>query len=101
MLFRSLCAGGLPEPVLDAQIVDAHGIRIAIADAAYPAYRVVVEIEGDHHRTDRAQWTRDIDRQADLAAAGWEVVRLTAAHIRGGRAAPRVRAALQRHGWPH
>ena len=96
-----LCAGGLPEPVLDAQIVDAHGIRIAIADAAYPAYRVVVEIEGDHHRTDRAQWTRDIDRQADLAAAGWEVVRLTAAHIRGGRAAPRVRAALQRHGWPH
>ena len=76
-----------------------RGRRIAIADAAYPDHRVIVEVEGDQHRTDRDQWNRDIDRQADLVAAGWEVVRLTAAHLCSGQAAHRVRAALERHGW--
>lgn len=89
---------GLPEPALDVEVRDPAGRLIGISDLAYVAQRVVVEVEGDHHRTDRAQWDRDIAKYTALAAEGWEVVRLTARHIRGRTAGgPEiVRAALDR-----
>lgn len=91
---------GLPEPALDVEVRDPDGRLIAILDAAYPGPRVAIEAEGDHHRTDAAQWARDIERQAALTARGWEVVRVTSAHIRGRerRAVSTVRDALQRRG---
>ncbi|MFT4052152.1 MAG: hypothetical protein QM677_07890 [Microbacterium sp.] len=90
---------GLPEPVLDLEIRDASGRLLGIGDAAYPQLRVVAEIEGRHHRTSDAQWERDIEKYAALAAAGWEVVRVTGRSIRAGRAAALVGTALRRHGW--
>ncbi|MNT96280.1 hypothetical protein D3C72_2383360 [compost metagenome] len=74
---------------------------MGISELVYRDQRLVVEIEGDHHRVDRKQWDRDIDKYADYAAAGWEVVRLTSTHIRGdsSRATAIVRAALLRRGW--
>jgi hypothetical protein len=92
---------GLPEPDLDVEIRDAQGRLLGISEVVYPRYRTVVEIEGDHHRTSRAQWNRDIEKYAAYAEAGWEVVRLTSAHIRGRhpRAASTVRAVLLRRGW--
>jgi hypothetical protein len=94
-------AGGLPEPDLDAEIRDGRGRLIGISEVVYRNLKVAVEVEGDHHRTDRNQWNRDIDKYAAYAAEGWEVVRLTAAHIRGEhpRAVGILRAALRRHGW--
>jgi hypothetical protein len=94
-------AAGLPEPTLDAEIRDASGRLLGIADASYPAFRTIVEVEGDHHRTSRAQWNRDIEKYAAYAAEGWEVVRLTAAHIRGmdAPATSMVRSVLLRRGW--
>lgn len=94
-------AAGLPEPELDVEIRDAHGRLLGISEIAYPTYRTVVEIEGDHHRTSRAQWVRDIDKYAAYAQEGWEVVRLTSAHVRATRprAAALVRAVLIRRGW--
>jgi hypothetical protein len=92
---------GLPEPDLDVEVRGPRGLLLGIADGAYPAYGVLVEVEGDHHRTDVAQWNRDIRKHADFAAVGFEVVRLTRSHI-GGRtpSAPRLlRAVLLRHGW--
>lgn len=86
--YRLLAAdAGLPEPALDLEIRDASGRLIGIGDAVYPSFRVVVEIEGDHHRTDARQWARDIEKHAAYVAAGWEVVRLTKLHIRGRRPA--------------
>lgn len=92
---------GLPEPDLDVEIRDGRGRLIGIADAAYRPQRVLVEVEGDHHRTDRHQWARDIEKHAAYAAEGWELVRLTSAHIRGAQAsAPALlRATLRRRGW--
>ena len=92
---------GLPEPVLDVEIRSASGALIGIADAVYPAYSTIVEIEGDHHRTSRQQWQRDIAKHAAYVAAGWEVVRVTSGDIRGyrPRAAEIVAAVLRRHGW--
>lgn len=91
---------GLPEPLLDAEICDDSGRRLGISEFAYPRYRVAVEVEGDHHRTSKAQWNRDIQKYRDYADAGWEVVRLTHSDIRVRRTATRiVRDVLKRRGW--
>lgn len=89
---------GLPECELDVEIRDSSGRLLGICDAVYAAQRVIVEIEGDHHRTDRTQWDRDIEKYAALVADGWEIIRLTARHIRQRhpRGPELVRAALAR-----
>jgi hypothetical protein len=92
-------AAGLPDAELDVEIRGADGRRIGITEVVYRRWRVLVEVEGDHHRTSRAQWNRDIEKYAAYVAAGWEVVRLTSAHVRGGRAPAIVATALSRHGW--
>lgn len=94
-------SGGLPEPALDVEIRDARGRMLGVTEIAYPEFRVLVEVEGDHHRTSRSQWNRDIEKYAAYAAEGYEVVRLTSEHIRGERprAAGIIREALMRHGW--
>lgn len=92
---------GLPEPALDVEIRDLRGRLLGVTEIAYPEFRVLVEIEGDHHRTSRDQWNRDIEKYSAYVAEGYEVVRLTSSHIRGSRptATAAVRDALIRHGW--
>lgn len=90
-------AAGLPEMDIDQEIRDAGGRLLGIADGVHRRARVIIEIEGDHHRTSRRQWNRDIDRLAAFAADEWEVIRLTGARVRGGTAVPLVAAALARH----
>lgn len=98
-------AAGLPEPELDVEIRDASGRFLGITEIVHRAQRVLVEVEGDHHRTSHAQWDRDIEKYGAYVAAGWEVVRLTARHIRGAcpgaepRAVRMVRDVLMRRGW--
>lgn len=95
-------AAGLPEPELDVEIRAALGQRLlGISDMRFPAYRVLVEVEGDHHRTDPAQWARDIEKLAAYAAEGYEAVRVTGAQVRRNpaRAVALIRAALIRGGW--
>lgn len=88
---------GLPTPELDVQIRDERGRLLGISELVYRKYRLVVEIEGDHHRSSRQQWNRDIEKYRDYAEAGWEVVRLTSTHIRARRNAVEiVRTALIR-----
>lgn len=98
--FRLAAArAGLPEPELDVEIGDARGVRIGICDAVYRRHRVIVEVEGRQHAVSDLQWNRDLDKYAALAAAGWEVVRVTSRHLSGARprAVGLVRDALARH----
>ena len=92
---------GLPEPTLDVEIRDARGHLLGITEIAYPEFKVLVEVEGDHHRTSRQQWNRDIEKYAAYAIEGYEVVRLTSGHVRGAHptAAGLIRDALLRRGW--
>jgi hypothetical protein len=80
-----LVLAGLPEPRCNVSVGDAIR-RIAEVDLLYDAYRIAVEYEGDHHRTDRWQWSVDIERAEALAAAGYAVIRVTAARMLHPRA---------------
>ena len=94
-------ASGLPQPHLDVEVRDAAGRLLGISDAVYAEQSVIAEVEGDHHRTLRAQWDRDIQKYAAYAAHGWEVIRLTSRHIRGPApcAVQMVHETLLRRGW--
>ncbi|KJQ55106.1 hypothetical protein [Microbacterium sp. SA39] len=93
-------AVGLPDPLLDAEIRDEHGRLLGISEIVYPEFRTVVEIEGDHHRTSRAQWHRDIEKYRAYVDAGWHVERLTSVHVRNSRhGLSIVAAALAKRGW--
>jgi len=75
--------GGLPEPELNAAVFAEDGQFIARVDFLWRDARVVVEYEGDQHRTDRRQWQSDIQRTRLLESLGWRVVRMTAADLYG------------------
>jgi len=78
---------GLPEPECNYNVFDAGGRFLARGDLAYPAYKVLIEYQGDQHRTDRAQWRSDIRRVGRLEDNGWQVLQFLVARI-----ARRVRA---------
>jgi hypothetical protein len=43
---------------------------------------LIIDYEGDQHRTDRNQWNRDIDRQEDFARDNWMLIRVTSERAR-------------------
>lgn len=99
-LVRLLLVGsGLPEPVLNMDVLDPTGVFVACGDLVYPDFRVVVEYEGDGHR-ERRQFERDIERIQRLTELGWTVVRLTSRHVFSTphECVRRVRSALRRAG---
>ncbi|WP_291040046.1 hypothetical protein [Herbiconiux sp.] len=93
-----LLAAGLPEPEVNGEIRDAQGRLIAIGDLVYRPQMVLVEYDGDHHRTDSRQYRRDIERQDLLVELGWRRIRVGRDFPRTGprSAVERTRAALSR-----
>lgn len=73
-----LVRAGLPCPAVNRDVYDAAGGWLARPDLSYPALKIAIEYDGDHHRTDRKQWRRDRARDANLREAGWIVITLTA-----------------------
>jgi hypothetical protein len=68
---------GLPRPDAGRDVV-VDGCWLARPDLSWPDLRIAVEYDGDHHRTDRTQWQRDIARRRLLEDAGWALVVVTA-----------------------
>jgi len=89
---------GFPEPELNADIRDAQRRWIGRFDIVYREERVIVEYDGDQHRTSTAQYEKDIDRIERVQAAGWVVVRVRARGLLGTPhdTIARVRVALTR-----
>ena len=77
---------GFPTP--QTQIPVRCGPKTYYLDMGWPDLRIAIEYDGDHHRTDPAQFTRDIVRLEDLAAAGWIVIRIAAGTPPRGRPGP-------------
>ena len=92
---------GLPEPEVNGVIRDAHGRFLGRADLVYRTWRVLVEYDGDQHRTSTAQFDRDVRRLDDFAANGWRVVRIVGRSFFLDRreCLERVRRALVDAGW--
>lgn len=75
---------GLPEPVLQYEIRDAFGNRIATVDLAYPERRLAIEYEGDHHRTSDDQFHYDLRRYSRVEDEHWNVIRVTKRDLQNG-----------------
>jgi hypothetical protein len=93
-----LVDAGLPEPEINYWIYDDHGQFLAESDLVYIEEKVVLEYEGDHHRTDVVQWRKDIARRESLEDAGWRVIRVSAddLDLYPDRLIARIRKALSR-----
>ncbi|WP_457049034.1 endonuclease domain-containing protein [Geodermatophilus sp. SYSU D01045] len=81
------------DPVPQFEVLH-HGRFVARVDLAFPGERLAVEYEGAHHFQDD-QIPKDDERLERLRAAGWRVVRVSAADLRDSEALlVRIRAAL-------
>jgi hypothetical protein len=68
--------GGVHGWTANVPISDAEGI-ILVADVAFDAERVVIEVDGWSTHRERAAFERDRRAQTRLAATGWVVIRVT------------------------
>lgn len=67
---------GVPEPWCNVPVLIDDGDAVAPDVAFWPA-GMVLEVEGDQHRVDRAQWLVDLDRYNRFQRRDIEVHRLT------------------------
>lgn len=73
---------------------------IGRVDLVCLTYKLIIEYEGDQHRTDRRQWNADIDRYEDIARDKWTLIRITSARARWPRQVVRnVDQALRANGY--
>ena len=70
-----LVQGGLPEPTINHELVMTDDGGHLRPDFVFAERRVILEYQGDYHRT-REQWRKDMTRRSRLEAAGWRVVEL-------------------------
>ena len=78
-----LLDAGLPRPQVNVNLFGPLGEFLGRVDLLLEEAGVVIEFEGDHHRTDRAQFAHDLRRASRLAAAGYVVLRFTASDVLG------------------
>ncbi|WP_308287567.1 DUF559 domain-containing protein [Cryobacterium sp. 1639] len=89
---------GFPEPDTNLDLHLPAGRKRARGDLVYMRYKILVEYDGEQHRTDDAQYARDLERLDDLAAAGWRVIR-AAKFSRPAKILSRLDEALRARGW--
>ena len=77
----ALHLAAVPPPQVNVDVIE-KGRFVARADMSWRSERIALEYEGDHHRTDRKQWERDLRRFSALQEAGWVCLRATGADYR-------------------
>jgi hypothetical protein len=73
-----LIEAGLPRPRTQIPVRSSDGWSTYHLDMGWEDIKVAVEYDGDHHRTDRVQYAKDIHRLEDLERLGWIVIRVLA-----------------------
>lgn len=86
---------GLPRPQTQVAVRNEYGVLIAEVDMGYEDLKIAFEYEGDHHRTDRRQFTKDIHRHEAMIELGWIVIRVTVEDT-AANIIRRIREALAR-----
>ena len=84
-----------PRPA--TQIRVTNGALTAFVDMGWEELKIGVEYDGDHHRTSRSQWAKDIMRIEMLERNGWIVIRIIAEN-HPADILQRVRLAFARRG---
>jgi uncharacterized protein DUF559 len=68
---------GLPTPTTQIPVHE-HWHLVGVLDMGWEKYKVAVEYDGDHHRTNRRQYVKDQRRLRKLKALGWIIIRVIA-----------------------
>jgi hypothetical protein len=92
---------GLPKPTVNVALRGPNGEWIGQPDLAFTEYREVLEYEGDGHRTDRAQWLKDLERVPRFEDFDWHVTRAASDDLRAGsrRLLDLLARRLRQKGW--
>jgi hypothetical protein len=92
---------GFPEPDTNVYLPLRPGRKRVRGDLVYLEYRVLLEYDGEQHRTDPAQYARDVERLDDVMADGWRVIRVLK-DTPTSEILARLDDALRSRGWrPH
>lgn len=90
---------GLPEPRVNYEIVMTDDGAVVRTDLAFTDFKVVLEYQGDYHRS-KEQWRKDMTRRSRLEAQGWYVMEINADDLRDPvELIARIRSILVKHGW--
>jgi hypothetical protein len=73
-----LIRAGFPRPQTQIPVYNEYGVLVAELDMGWEEIKVAAEYEGDHHRTNPGQFTKDIRRFEDVMELGWIDIRVTA-----------------------
>lgn len=76
-----MVAHGLPELPLQVAVHDEHGTRIGRFDMADLLRKLIVEYDGEQHRTSDRQYARDARRIERAQQAGYRVLRFRHADV--------------------
>jgi hypothetical protein len=67
---------GFPKPTTQIPAVEAGGRLVRMLDMGWEDFMVAAEYDGDHHRTNRSRYVKDLRALPKLQALGWIVVRV-------------------------
>jgi hypothetical protein len=89
---------GLPRPTTQIPIVEGRGRLVRMADMGWEEFMVVSEYDGDQHRTNRGQYTKDIRSLRTARKLGW-IVDQVIKEDGDDDIVERARTALASRGW--
>lgn len=72
-----LIRAGLPRPTTQIPVMAGGAAQMYYLDMGWEELMVAVEYDGEQHRLDRWQYTKDIRRSEALDRLGWIVIRVT------------------------
>ncbi|MDR3663289.1 MAG: hypothetical protein P4L86_23380 [Mycobacterium sp.] len=75
-----LIRAGYPRPTTQIPVRSIDGHRQYFLDMGWEQYKLAVEYDGDHHRTDPGQFAHDILRSEDLDELHWTRIRVVKRH---------------------
>lgn len=74
---RVLFDRGIAMPLVQYEVLDDRGMLVCRADFAYPAIRLLIEVDGRSYHSDSVAYQRDREKQNQTQALGWSTLRFT------------------------
>jgi very-short-patch-repair endonuclease len=78
-----LIRAGFERPETQIRVYNEYGVLIGEVDMGWEDLKIAIDYEGDHHRTSRSQFNKDIRRMDALIDQGWIVIRVTTLDTEG------------------